>query len=113
MDVDAMVTSDINTTTSGRQQHSEAKKTELIKNNSCFYCKKPGHRANVCRKKQADRGNHNGQTVQLGNAPVTPNFQDSDSITEFLQDNMDSLDENTKLSIIETLMPKDFTEARN
>jgi len=40
-----------------------------------------------------------------------PNFQDSDSIAEFLQDNMDSLDENTKLSIIETLMPKDFTGA--
>jgi len=113
MDVDAMVTSDINATTSGRQQHSKAKKTELIKNNSCFYCEKPGHRANVCHKKQADRGNHNGQTVRLGNTPVMPNFQDSDSITEFLQDNMDSLDENTKLSIIETLMPKDFTEARN
>ena len=61
MDVNATVTSDINATTSGRQQHSEAKKAELIKNNSCFYCEKPGHQANICRKKQADRGN--GQTV--------------------------------------------------
>jgi len=113
MDVDATVTSDINATTSGRQQHSEAKKAELIKTNSCFYCEKPGHRANVCRKKQADRGNHNGQAVRTGNAPIMPNFQDSDSIAEFLQNNMDSLDENTKLSIIETLMPKDFPVALN
>jgi len=113
MDIDATVTSDINATTSGRQQHSEAKKVELIKTNSCFYCEKPGHRANVCRKKQADRGNHNGQAVRTGIAPTMPNFQDSDSIAEFLQNNMDSLDENTKLSIIETLMPKDFSVALN
>jgi len=49
----------------------------------------------------------------MGNAPIMPNFQDPDSVSGFLKDNMDSLDENTKLSIIETLMPKDFTEARN
>jgi len=40
-----------------------------------------------------------------------PNFQDPDSITKFLKDNMDSLEEDTKLSIIEKLMPKDFTKA--
>jgi len=113
MDVDATVTQNINATTGGRQQHSEAKKAELIKSNSCFYCEKPGHRANVCRKKQADRGSYNGQTVRMGNTPIMPDFQDPDSISGFLWDNMDSLDENTKLSIIETLMPKDFTEARN
>jgi len=113
MDVDATVTQSINATAGGRQQHSEAKKAELMKSNSCFYCEKPGHRANVCRKKQADRGNNNGQTVRMGNAPIMPDFQDPDSISGFLRDNMDSLDENTKLSIIETLMPKDFTEARN
>jgi len=30
-----------------------------------------------------------------------------------LKDNMGLLDEDTKLSIVESLMPKDFTEAQN
>jgi len=59
MDVDATVTSDINATAGG-QQHSEAKKAELMRSNSCFYCEKQGHRANVCRKKQADHNNFSG-----------------------------------------------------
>ena len=114
MDVDATITTDINATASGRQ-HSEAKKAELMRSNSCFYCEKQGHRASNCRKKQADRGQSSGrvETVRAGNIPAMPNFQDSDSIAEFLRDNMDTLDENTKLSIVKTLMPKDFTKARN
>jgi len=60
MDVDATVTSDINTTAGGGQQHSEAKKAELMRSNLCFYCEKQGHQANVCRKKQADHGNFSG-----------------------------------------------------
>jgi len=110
MDVDATITSDVNAI---GEQHSEAKKAELIRNNSCFYCEKPGHRASNCRKKQADRGQSSGhfKTVRTGTIPIMPNFQDPDSISGFLKDNMDSLDESTKLSIIETLMPKDFTEA--
>jgi len=115
MDVDATITSDINATTSGGQQHSEAKKAELIKTNSCFYCEKPGHQANVCCKKQADCGQPSGhfKTVRTGTIPIMPDFQNPDSVANFLQSNMDSLDENAKLSIIETLVPKDFTEARN
>jgi len=42
MDVDATVTQNINATASG-QQHSEAKKAELMQNNSCFYCEKQEH----------------------------------------------------------------------
>jgi len=34
-------------------------------------------------------------------------------ISSFLKDNMNLLDEDTKLSIVESLMPKDFTEAQN
>jgi len=34
-------------------------------------------------------------------------------ISNFLKDNMGLLDEDTKLSIVESLMPKDFTEAQN
>jgi len=43
MDVDATVTSDINTTTGRGQQHSEAKKAELMRSNLCFYCEIKGH----------------------------------------------------------------------
>jgi hypothetical protein len=51
MDVDATI---INEVRSG-QTHNTEKCTELIKNNQCFYCEKPGHRTNVCRKKIANR----------------------------------------------------------
>jgi len=43
MDVDTTVTSDINATTGRGQQHSEAKRAELMKSNSCFYCEIKGH----------------------------------------------------------------------
>jgi len=57
MDIDTTVTSDINTTAGRGQQHSKAKKAELMRSNSCFYCEIKGHQAKDCCKKQADRGN--------------------------------------------------------
>jgi len=119
MDVDATVTHDINTTASG-QQHSEAKKAELMRSNSCFYCEKQGHRANVCRKKQADRGNFSGRsnnsrepTKARNAAPAMPDFSDLGSVAEFMKENMDSFSEEARLGFVESLMPKDFTEALN
>ena len=44
--------------------------------------------------------------------PVAPDMTPGD-ISSFLKDNMGSLDEDTKLSIVKSLMPKDFTEAQN
>jgi len=35
------------------------------------------------------------------------------NISDFLKENMGLLDEDTKLSIVESLMPKDFTQAQN
>jgi len=35
------------------------------------------------------------------------------NISTFLKENMGLLDKDTKLSIIESLMPKDFTQAQN
>ena len=35
---------------------SPDEKTELIKTNSCFYCRKPGHCATGYHKKARDRG---------------------------------------------------------
>ena len=101
-------------------QHSEAKKKELMDNNQCFYCKIKGHRVKDCRKKIVDcrnfnRGQNNKNTG--GPPPVhncaststpTPDMTPT-NISHFLKENMGLLDEDTKLSIVESLMPKDFT----
>jgi len=113
MDVDTTVTSDINATAGRGQQHSKAKKAELIKSNLCFYCEIKGHRAKDCRKKQADRGNFSGRSnsTRVNAAPITPDFSNLDNLTEYMKENMDSFDEETKLDFIGKLMPKDFPEA--
>ena len=114
MDVDA---TEINATASG-QQHSEAKKAALIKSNSCFYCEKQGHRANVCRKKQADRGNFSGrpgnsrESTRVNAAPM-PDISNLDTFADYLKDNMDSFSEETRLGFVEKLMGQDFPAALN
>jgi len=118
MDVDATVTTDINATASG-QQHSKAKKADLMRSNSCFYCEKQGHQANVCRKKQADCGNFSSRPnkpkefTSAHAIPMMPDIQDLDKLADYLKENMDSFSEDTRLGFIEKLMPKDFPEARN
>jgi len=118
MDVDATVTTDINAIAGRGQQHSEAKKADLMRSNSCFYCEKQGHRAKDCCKKQADRGNFSGQIksrepAKAHVAPTMPDIQNLDSLADYLKDNMDSFDEDTRLGFVEKLMPKDFPEALN
>jgi len=102
-------------------QHSKAKKQELMKNNQCFYCEILGHRAKDCCKKAADHHPSNGRRAdnpgKSGPSPPiynrvsddTPKFAPSISeMANFLKDNMDSLSEDTKLSFVSALMPKDF-----
>ena len=116
MDVNATVTSDINATSGRGQQHSEAKKAELMRSNLCFYCKIKGNQDKDCRKKQSDHRNFSGRPKEPTRACTTltaPDFQDLDSVAGFLKENMDSFDEDTKLDFIGKLMPKDFPEARN
>jgi len=116
MDVNA---TDINATAGRGQQHSEAKKAELMRSNSCFYCEAKGHRAKDCRKKQADCSNFSSysnrprEPARVYATPTMPDVQDLDSLARFLKDNMDSFNEDTKLDFIEKLMLKDFTKARN
>jgi len=118
MDVDATATQNINATTSG-QQHSKAKKADLMRSNLCFYCEKPGHRANVCRKKQADRSNFSGRSndsrepTRVKAAPIMPDLSDLDTFADYLKDNMDSFSEDTRLGFVEKLMGKDFPAALN
>jgi len=119
MDVDTTVTSDINATAGRGQQHSEAKKAELMRSNSCFYCEIKGHRAKDCCKKLIDCGNFSGrpnnprEPTRVHAAPVMPDVENLDSLTDYLKENMDSFNEDTKLDFIQKLMPKDFPKARN
>jgi len=115
MDVDATTTTNINAI---GQQHSEAKKADLMRSNLCFYCEKQGHWAKDCRKKQADRGNFSGRpnnrdAAKVHAAPIMSDIQDLDKLADYLKDNMDSFDEDTRLGFIEKLMPKDFPKALN
>jgi len=122
---------DVDATKTGRGvQHSEAKKNKLMARNQCFYCEIRGHCAKDCQKKQADRCNYergtnnspgnNRSTNYPGKSKPTTNHaipsaldMTPEDISSFLKDNMGSLDEDTKLSIVESLMPKDFTKAQN
>ena len=119
MDIDATVTSDINATAGRGQQHSKAKKAELMRSNSCFYCEIKGHRAKDCHKKQADCSNFSShpnnprEPARVHTTPIMPDIQNLDNFANYLKDNMDSFDEDTKLDFIEKLMPKDFPEAQN
>jgi len=118
MDIDATVT-EVNATTGRGQQHSKAKKAELMRSNSCFYCEIKGHQAKDCCKKQADHSNFSGrpnntrEPARVHAPPIMPDVQNLNSLTDYLKDNMDSFDEETKLDFIGKLMPKDFTKAWN
>ena len=93
------------------QTHSEEKKQELMKNNQCFYCEIRGHCARDCCKKQAARANQNqgGTSAKTGTVTqMTPT-----ELTKFLQENMGNLDEDAKISIIESLMPSSFVQGSN
>jgi hypothetical protein len=56
MDIDATIINKVHP----RQTHNTKKRIELMKNNQCFYCEKPEHCANICRKKIADRARQGG-----------------------------------------------------
>jgi len=117
---------DVNAASGRGIQHSKAKKQELMKNNQCFYCKTVGHCARDCRKKTADRCPFNGGCADnpvkgRPSPPIynrasndTPKFNMSpEDISSFLKDNMDTISKDHKLSIINSLMPKDFCLAQN
>jgi hypothetical protein len=100
MDVDAVRTTN----------HSEEKKAELMKGNQCFYCEIKGHRTKDCRKKAADcaKQGSGGTVPKVTTTTLTP-----DELTKFIKDNMGNFEEDTKISIIEALMPKDFVQGPN
>ena len=88
-----------------------------MKERKCFYCEIKGHQACDCCKKQVDHDRSNqgaSKTTQSLSAwNQEPIDMTPDDISGFLKDNMSLLDKDTKLSIIESLMPKDFPQAQN
>jgi len=91
-----------------------------MENNQCFYCKIQGHHVKDCHKKATDCCNFNEKSPErpppicnrANTSTPTPDMTPAD-ISDFLKENMGLLDEDTKLSIVESLMPKDFTQAQN
>jgi len=115
MDVNATETTDINATAGRGQQHSKAKKAELIRSNSCFYYEIKGHRARDCGKKQADCENFSGCSKEPTRACTiltAPDFQDLDSVAGFLKENMDLFNKNTKLDLSESLCQRIFLKPK-
>jgi len=92
---------------------SNTQKSEYMAANKCFYCTKIGHHAKDCCKKQADQNQGNGRAAitETGTvkAPNTTTFDITpDDIANFLKDNVDTIDPNTKLSIVEKILPMGF-----
>jgi hypothetical protein len=100
MDVDAIRTTN----------HSKEKKAELMKGNQCFYCEIKGHHAKDCRKKAADHAKQSsgGTASKVTTTTLTP-----DELTKFIKDNMGNFEKETKISVIEALMPKNFVQGPN
>ena len=103
---------------------SPEEKAECLKNNTCFYCGKPGHRAAACHKKVRDRGmgaspNNNATSSSGGTrirAADTTDGADqplvkATDIVQIFKDNknlMNELPEETCLQLVDTLMPPGF-----
>ena len=105
MDIDAMRGPEI----------SDKQKAELMANRACFYCFKIGHQAKECRKKLADRAKSSGrpagkpiQAQSTGSLDMTPS-----DIAQFLKDNVDTIDNETKVSIVEKILPMGFLTGPN
>jgi hypothetical protein len=81
-----------------------------MKGNQCFYCEIKGHRAKDYHKKAVDHAKQSsgGTTLKVTTTTLTP-----DELTKFIKDNMGNFEEDTKISIIEALMPKDFVQGPN
>jgi len=85
---------------------------------SCFYCFKVGHQAKDCRKKLADYTKGSGRPTNKpmqaqGQNHVIPFDMTPSNIAQFLKDNVDTIDNETKVSIIEKILPMGFPMGPN
>jgi len=96
----------------------DTQKSEYMAANKCFYCTIPGHRTKDCHKKQVDQTQDNGRAAATNTGVAKPpnitTFNMSpDDIANFLKDNVDTIDPDTKLSIIEKILPTGFLMGPN
>ena len=87
-----------------------------MKANTCFYCTKPGHHARGCRKKARDRANQDNNTnnyEMCSQTKAAAPDMNADNIVSFLKDNVDTIDKDTKQTIIEKLLPQVFLQGLN
>jgi len=84
---------------------------------ACFYCFKIGHQAKDCHKKLADHARSSGRAADN---PTCANTQDKpipdmtpSDITQFLKDNVNTIDDKTKLSIVKKILPTGFQMGSN
>ena len=95
---------------------SDAQKSEYMAANKCFYCAKIGHHAKDCQKKQADQSQGRAAATETGTikAPNMTTFDMTpDDIANFLKDNVDTINPDTKLSIVEKILPTGFPTGPN
>jgi len=108
MDIDAMRGPEI----------LDKQKAKLMASQACFYCFKVGHQAKECRKKLADRakssGKPTGKPMQAqGQSPAILLDMTPSDIAQFLKDNVDTINDETKVSIIEKILPTGFLTGPN
>ena len=73
------------------------------------------HDTKECYSKKRDtqeRSSKTGSSTSQINNTSTPNMN-SEKITKYLKENMGIFDEETKLSIVESLIPQDFVQSSN
>jgi len=115
MDVDATEAAKIDAAHTNNLTNQQ--KATLMQENKCFYCKKVGHRAKDCYKKQCDRGRP--PSSSLVNAATTPSDSiytlpfDLQQFGEGLKKHGPNLDDDAKLDLIDFLLPKDFVQGPN
>jgi len=97
---------------------SDKQRAKLMTSRSCFYCFKVGHQAKDCHKKLADHAKGSGRPANKpiqaqGQNYVIPFDMTPSDITQFLKDNMDTIDNETKVSIMEKILPMGFPTGPN
>ena len=97
---------------------SNTQKSKYMATNKCFYCAKMGHHAKDCHKKQVDQNQGNGRaTVTNTGTTKAPNIttfnMTPDDIANFLKDNVDTINPDTKLSIVEKILLMGFPMGPN
>ena len=100
-----------------RPELSDKQKAELMATRACFYCFKIGYQAKDCCKKLADHTRSSGRTTDnLTHANAQdksiPDMTPSD-IAQFLKDNVNTIDDKTKLSIMEKILLIGFPTGPN